>query len=203
MMLTSADRAKTRAGVDFDWLTLGEDDSTVKRWVLGLVTVAAVMAVGRYVFGYHLSAVGASSVRGQVLAVQDYPGGRALLINDQQRCNVVLTRKTGPLWLEFGWSDCGFEKETHPFSWAGRGSCTTGAKYCVEAVGGTFTDPRIAKILLNGQVQDVTGTGQFLFAGVVEELGSFPYMQALDAEGNLLFEISERTGLEWKEITTP
>lgn len=144
----------------------------LKRWVLGLVVAVAVMAVGRYLFGYHLSSVGASSVQGEVLAEQDYPGRRALLVHGPQ-------------------------------GWAGRGSCTTGASYCVEAVGGMFSDRRIAKIRLLDQVHDVVGTGHFLFAGVVEKLGAFPSMQAMDAEGKILFEISERTGLEWRAISAP
>lgn len=175
----------------------------LKRWVLGLVVVVAVMTVGRYLFGYHLSSVGASSVQGEVLAEQDYPGGRALLVHGPQGCNIVLTRRTGPFWQEFGYSACGFEKPSHPFAWAGRGSCTTGASYCEEAVGGMFSDRRIAKIRLLDQVHDVVGMGRFLFAGVVEKLGAFPSMQAMDAEGKILFEISERTGLEWRAISAP
>lgn len=66
-----------------------------------------------------------------------------------------------------------------------------------------FSDRRIAKIRLLDQVHDVVGTGHLLFAGVVEKLGAFPSMQAMDAEGKILFEISERTGLEWRAISAP
>lgn len=100
----------------------------LKRWALVLTAVVAVMATGRYLFGYHFSSIAASSVKGEVLAQQDYPGGRALLVDGPGGCSVVLTRKTGLLWQEFGVSACGFEKPSHPFSWAGHGNCVTGAK---------------------------------------------------------------------------
>lgn len=162
------------------------------------IVLALVVAGGLYLNGYHLTPTGAARVGGQIMLTQDFPGGRALLVQDAGGCNVVLIRRAGPFWRSFGWAACRFERPTHPFSWAGRGSCTTGGKYCVEAVGGTFSDPRIARIRYGHQEHDVAGRGGFLFANKVERLGPVPPMEALAADGAVLFHLNEGTNLEWQ-----
>gem|GEM_PF-4645188 len=151
--------------------------------------------------GYRLRPSSAVGVPGTVLRTARFSSGVALLIRTEGGgCHVALVRRFGPLWRSAGWAGCQWADPTHPFLYTGWGNgWRSGDDWrSALAVGGIFSDDRIASIRMGGQPeQAVSPQTGYLFVFESSDITGFPPTQALAADGSILYTLHTGTGWTW------
>jgi hypothetical protein len=151
--------------------------------------------------GYRLHPVSAVGVRGSLIETTAFSGGVALLIRtDTGDCYVALVRRFGPLWRSLGRSECGWADRSHPFQYTGWGTSLKAGneQHFTMAIGGIFSDQRIATIRMEGQhEQAVSPETGYLFVYESYNVTGFPPTQALAADGSILYTMNMGSGWEW------
>lgn len=177
----------------------------VRKAIWGTGTAAVLLVGFLLLTNFRLtpvSAMRAGGVRGAVVTMAEFEGGRAGLFRESNRFAVGLARQASLLWKEMGSDQNVLPREqagiTAGVLWT-RFTGTDG----VLALGGLVLDPRVASITVGSHQQDVRGTGTYLFTwsgpeSVNEVLWG---AQARAADGTVLYAMTRERGVKWHPVT--
>jgi len=180
----------------------------VRGWGKALLAVAVVLAGVAWLYGYRLAPAHFAGVREAVLRVVHFSEGAALLVRTADgNCAVVVARRLGPVWRRDGRAECGREDAAHPFRYTGLGRSEQSqeGRWAYLAVGGIFSDGRVAAVRMAGQAeQAVSPDSGYLFVYEAEDLiGAFPPAQALAADGSVLYTLHAEYDWDWRPFPSP